>query len=149
MVDFSPMANGSLPRRELIRRKLAHQPQADGRAVAEIAAQMWGRVVSQVSPVIGDEGVRALYRRSLHLTKVALPRFAEFNNEQSLRSFNELLPRLEPLDAADVSAFSSALLITFTELLATLIGEGLTTRLTQSAWTEDLVSPDPTTGALA
>lgn len=139
------MPTGSLQRRELIRRKLAHQRQADGRAVAEIAAQTWGRVVSQISPVIGDEGVRALYRRSLHLTKAALPRFAEFNDEQSLRSFNELLLRLEPLDAADVSDFSSAFLIAFTELLATLIGDGLTTRLTQSAWAEDLVPPDPTT----
>ena len=39
----------------------------------------------RVSPVIGDEGVRALYRRSLHLTKAALPRFVEFNNAESLR----------------------------------------------------------------
>ena|SRR5689334_6187901 len=131
------MADGSLQRRHLILRKLAHQPLADGRVVAGIAAHTWRQIVSQVSLLIGDEGVRALYRRSLHLTKAALPRFAELNNEQSQGTFDELLARFAELNAADVSNFSSTLLITFTELLATLIGEGLTTRLTQSAWMED------------
>jgi hypothetical protein len=131
------MADGSLQRRHLILRKLAHQPQADGRVVAGIAAHTWRQIVLQVSLLIGDEGVRALYRRSLHLTKAALPRFAELNNEQSQGTFDELLARFAELNAADVSNFSSTLLITFTELLATLIGEGLTTRLTQSAWVDD------------
>jgi hypothetical protein len=131
------MADGSLQRRHLILRKLAHQPQADGRVVAGVAAHTWDQIVSEVALLIGDEGVRALYRRSLHLTKAALPRFAELNNEQSQGSFDELLARFEVLNAADVSNFSSTLLITFTELLATLIGERLTTRLTQSAWRED------------
>ena len=112
--------------------------------MAEVAMRTWNRVVSQISPVIGDDGVRVLYGRSLHLTKPAFPRFADLGSKQPHGSFNELLPRLERLDAAEAIDFCSALLITFTELLAALIGEGLTARLTELAWADDGLPPDPT-----
>ena len=112
--------------------------------MAEIAVRTWNRVVSQVSPVIGDDGVRVLYGRSLHLTKPAFPRFADLSSRQPHGSFNDLLPRFERLNAAEAIDFCSALLITFTELLAALIGEGLTARLTELAWADDGLPPDPT-----
>lgn len=134
------MTIGGLERRKLIRQKLAPSPDADGKAAAKMAVQTWDRVISHISPVIGDEGVRALYARTLRLTKSALafPRFGDVHNDAQTRgTFSELQGLLEQLDPTEIGDLSSALLINFTELLATLIGEDLTTRLTQAAWTDD------------
>jgi hypothetical protein len=46
------MANGSLQRRQFIRRRLSPTPQADGKVVARIAAHTWSQVVSYRSAAI-------------------------------------------------------------------------------------------------
>jgi len=129
------MTTGGLLRRQLIRRKLAQRPGLDAKTSARIAGETWNRVVSHIAPVIGEEGVRALYERAFHLTRPTFPWLAEVQKPaEKQQPFLELQRRLEERRAPEVCEISSALLITFTELLASLIGEDLTTRLTHAAW---------------
>ena len=121
-------------RQELIRQHLAPIEGADGHATAEIAAQTWRRVLSRIAPIIGEAGVRALYGRALHLTRAE---FLVLTNDPladwDRPPFEHLRPLLKERSATEVSEISAALLISFTELLATLIGDALTTQLTAPA----------------
>jgi hypothetical protein len=127
-----------MQRRQLIRQRLARASGSDSKAAAEIAAQTWREMVSQIVPIIGDEGVRALYVRAVHLTKSAFPWLDGAPKLDSNQPpFAEVYPRLKELRSVEIAELTSALLITFTELLATLIGDDLTSRLTSPAWADD------------
>jgi hypothetical protein len=90
---------------------------------------------AQLAPVIGDNGVEAIFKRSLHLTSVVFPWLAIPDREMDIDSLPErigaLLAGREPVAATQAS---SSLMITFTELLATLIGHSLTKRLLDPVW---------------
>jgi len=124
-------------RREAIRRTLARRvggvPDAD--AVADAAVDIWHQVADRLTPVIGAQGVDVLYRRSLHLTSSAFPWLANAGDHPAgttqLASFKARLSDHEPAASAEASY---VLLVTFTELLATLIGESLTERLLDPVW---------------
>lgn len=115
---------------------------ADAKAVAAAAVSTWSRVISHLTPVIGVGGVDALYKRSLHLTHASFPWLAQSmqpagDATQSDRSLMDLRANLEARATAEAAAASSALLVTFVELLAGLIGESLTARLLRPAWALD------------
>lgn len=115
--------------REAIRNKLAHQAgnAPDSKAVAEAALNTWRQVVARLSPVIGTSGVEVLVRRSLHMTTPDFPWFAiagEHGENGDL--FEKLTAKLMDRETDVAAEASYALLITFTELLTTLIGESLT-----------------------
>lgn len=128
---------------ETIRRTLAfHAGSApDTRAVAEATLSIWRQVAAQLSPVIGARGVDVLFSRSLHLTSNTFPWLASVgdkaDNTSPLASF---MARLEAREAAEAAEASYALLVTFTKLLATLIGDSLTKRLLRPVW-----APQPST----
>jgi hypothetical protein len=90
---------------------------------------------AQVTPVIGDNGIDAILKRSLHLTSVVFPWLAGSDGQMDNDSFParlaELMSGRETVVAAQAG---SSLLITFTELLATLIGNSLTRRLLDPVW---------------
>jgi hypothetical protein len=102
--------------------------------VAEIAVAQWRDVDAALSPIIGQSGVAALFRRSLHLAGV---------NHPCLRSLSEstlqpgvyagLHVALAQETGFDAAEASDALLRTFHDLLANLIGNSLAERLLQSA----------------
>ena len=104
---------------------------------AEEAIEMavaWQRLAGRLSPIIGERGFRVLFARSLHLTQPAFPCLsppeprsdAVESPFESLRQCLELHPTL----AADANR---ALLLTFTGLLNSLIGEVLTARIVRDA----------------
>jgi hypothetical protein len=119
-------------RREAIRRTLAQRAgdTPDTSAVAEALLSTWHQMATRLAPVIGTRGVDAILRRSLHLTSNSFPWLAtaeeHADSTAPLISFRACLDASEPAAAAEASY---ALLVTFTELLATLIGESLTDRL--------------------
>jgi hypothetical protein len=129
-------------RRKAIRRTLAQRAgdTPDTSAVAEALLSTWHQMATRLAPVIGTRGVDALFSRSLHLTSSAFPwlAIAEGHGDSTapLIRFRACLEVRETSDAAEASY---ALLVTFTELLATLIGESLTDRLLSPVWT-----PPPT-----
>jgi|UPI00068B996A hypothetical protein len=98
--------------------------------VAAITAAMWTAVQEALSPIIGQQGVSALYRRSLHLTQAKNPKFPELDESVRPSSFNDLRQALGALTAPDAAAAAStALFATFYNLLSGLIGSSLLERL--------------------
>lgn len=94
---------------------------------------LWRRIAQQLCPLIGASGFCALFGRAAH---VVGPEHA-WLVEQPCRSpeqlFSFLEKRLAGVDAQRAAAANEALLRTFTQLLAALIGERLTQRLLASA----------------
>ena len=122
---------------EAIQRTLAHHAgdAPDASAFAESTICTWQKAAAQLIPVIGRGGVDVLFNRSLHLTCTAFPWLTilgdKRDNSALLASIKERLAAREMDDAVKASC---TLLITFIELLKTLIGESLAERLLSSIW---------------
>ena len=110
---------------------------ADAQAVADAAFFTWERMTLQLAPVIGEEGVRALYARSLHLTRLKFPWLAHADKSMRTDSpFIDLRVSLASRDPADGADAGAALFVTFTGLLIALIGVSLTSRLLAPVWAD-------------
>lgn len=123
--------------REAIRIALAPRSgrHPDAKAIAEATAATWDMVTLQLAPVIGARGLDALFRRALHVTSAAFPLLAVVADVGSgADPPPSLTACLAGQDAATAAKASYTLLVTFTELLATLIGEPLTLRLLAPVW---------------
>ncbi len=129
-------------------------PQAPGPAapawtVAEASQQAWSRVFSALAPVIGQQGVAALYKRSLHLSRNEHPGMALLYERASpvsadLANLHDALSKLAEAEAAAVQA---ALGRRFAELLSQLIGAALAERLLHPLG--ELISPPISSGPAA
>lgn len=97
--------------------------------------QAWELLIEQLSPLIGEVGLCALFARARHL---ASPRRFPLPSSSDMRSSAILLEQLESqlaeMDPAASLAFNTVLLETFVKLLSSLIGEALTARLLNTAW---------------
>ncbi len=131
------------PLREAIRTALAQGtrvPNTD--TTAQATAAVWRSVTAQLAPVIGARGLDVLFGRAFHKTSMAFPWLAVGEGRGAAGS---ALPRLAERLAGQAPAIAAEasfmLLLTFTELLATLIGETLTTRLLAPVWAAPLLSP--------
>jgi hypothetical protein len=126
------------PLRESIRTTLALRAGSvpDARATAEAAAATWRRVDLQLAPVIGARGLTVLFSRALHQTSAVFPWLAGgVDREGSADPLHCVMASLAGQPAAAAAEASYALLLTFAELLAALIGEPLTERLLAPVWT--------------
>jgi hypothetical protein len=127
-------------RERAFRRMLARDAGAgaNASAIAVAARRLCERVAEQLTPVIGDAGVAAICVRSLHLTQRNIPGLAPVRaaaqGDAPFALMQRFLEQLEPAAAIDAAA---DLLATVSELLASFIGEGLTTRLLREAWPDD------------
>jgi hypothetical protein len=108
---------------------------ADAGMVAEATLNIWCRMAALLAPIIGSRGVEVLFNRSLQLTSRAFPCLVitgdHGDNAVLLANLKANLAACETNDAMEAG---HALLVTFTELLSTLIGESLTNRLLSSVW---------------
>jgi hypothetical protein len=132
------MTTGSTPER-LFQRLLAREAgtDADARTIAAAARRLCERFAKQLSPLTGDAGVAAIYARSLYLTQQQFPSAAPLRSSEDDTPFTRVqafLERQEPVVAAKAAV---AVLTTAGEVLASFIGEGLTTRLLREAWPDD------------
>jgi hypothetical protein len=107
-------------------------------AIAAAARRLCERFAEQLVPLIGDAGVAAICARSLHLTQRNVPGLAPVRasapGDAPFALLQLALEQLEPTAATEVAV---AVLATASELLASFIGESLTTRLLCEAWPED------------
>ncbi len=91
-------------------------------------------LLAELQPLVGAQAVRALYARSLHLTRSTCgwpPVAADLPFSDLITALHgELAAR----DVADARRAGETLLHTFADLLTSLIGEPLTYRLLHSAW---------------
>ncbi|GAB3448274.1 hypothetical protein NX773_06760 [Massilia solisilvae] len=95
--------------------------------------QPWSRLARHLSPLIGESGFCALFGRAARLVSARFDWVAgpSFKTIESL--LGALGERLASVGAEQARAANTALLDTFTRLLADLIGEALTIRLLHSA----------------
>jgi hypothetical protein len=117
---------------ETIRRALESRAgtAADAGMVAEATLNIWRRMAALLAPIIGSRGVEVLFNRSLQLTSRTFPCLVitgdHGDNAVLLANLKANLAACETNDAMEAG---HALLVTFTEVLITLIGESLTKRL--------------------
>ena len=122
---------------ETIRKTLTHRAgnAPDPSAIAEATLSTWLLVATQLTPVIGVRGVDALFVRSLHITSKTFPWLTTVGHDESgYARLASLRARLVERELADAAEASYTLLATFTEMLASLIGESLTERLLEPVW---------------
>ncbi|NMM27558.1 MAG: hypothetical protein HHJ12_09815 [Glaciimonas sp.] len=128
------MEISDLLRHRIIKSRMAqHTEKAE-----EVAIDLWAQMAVQIISIVGEGGFNSLYARSVFLTQSAFPWLAVGAvSAQTDRQFLELKTSLEGQTSAEASAANCLLLITFTDILATLIGEQLTTNILRSAWDID------------
>lgn len=126
-----------------IRRTLEHHSGngGDARSIAETTIGTWRKMSDRLAPVIGAKGVDILFRRSLQMTGITF-RWLEIaeDHKDNADLAASILTRLSKRKAEAAAEAGYTLLLTFTELLATMIGKSLTKRLLLPVW--DPPSPE-------
>ena len=114
-------------------------PNADVARIAEAIVSILQAMDAALTPIIGRQGVVAMYRRSVHLCACAHPQLAGVNDSvQAAPDLVALKSVLVEQSAVDALHLGEVLLTTFYELLTTLIGPSLTARLLRDVWEPSL-----------
>lgn len=125
------MDTSDLLRHQIITSVTAHHT----KNVADVAVRLWEQMATQIISIVGEGGFNSLYARSVFLTRTEFPWLAVGAlPPQPDERFAGLKNSLEGQTPAQASAASCLLLLSFTDILAALIGEQLTTRILRSAW---------------
>jgi hypothetical protein len=106
---------------------------------AESIVGAWESVDAALSPIIGHNGVAALFYRSVHLASTDHPWVMRIQETQA-RGSGLPLPLLRSVVAqqseSEAAIANRLLLDKFREQLALLVGESLTERLLRSCWSD-------------
>lgn len=102
--------------------------------VTDAAISLWEKMSVQIISIVGEAGFDSLYARSLYLTQSSFPWLTIGSLPPADPRFRELRMNFEGQSPAQIRATNILLLITFTDILASLIGEQLTTSILRSAW---------------
>jgi len=115
---------------------------ADTAEVADAVVALWRDIDEALHPVIGRQGVAALYTRSLKAASAKFPWLAQAQPD-ALRAVDPAALRgaIAGQTAAEAGAACVEMFNAFHELLASLVGAALTDRLLRSVWT--LSAGDP------
>ena len=102
--------------------------------VVDAAINLWEQIATQIISIVGEDGFNSLYARSVFLTQSRFPWLAASPlSSQTDHRFAELKMSLKGQTPAQASEANSLLLINFANILASLIGEQLTTSILRSA----------------
>jgi hypothetical protein len=127
-------------RRQAFRRILEREAGSAGDAPAIAAAtrRLCERFAHQLTPLLGDAGVAAICTRTLHLAQRQVPGLASARaSAQDDKPFTHVQRFLEQQELSLAAEAGVAVLTTFGELLASFIGDSLTSRLLREAWPDD------------
>ncbi len=125
------MENSDSLRHQLIANLIAQHTE-NGSAAAVL---LWEQMAAHIISIVGEGGFNALFARSVFLTQAAFPWIAACAlSPQTDHRFALLETCLEGQAPAQASAANSLLLITFTDILVSLIGDQLTANILHTAW---------------
>ena len=125
------MERPALLRQQIIASLMAQQPEN----IADAAMDHWEKLAGEIISIVGEGGFNSLYERSVHLAQSSFPWLPLCPSpSQTHHRFAELRTRLADQTPAHARAAHSLLLTTFTDILASLIGEQLTASILRSAW---------------
>ncbi|MDP3504798.1 MAG: hypothetical protein Q8S33_30950 [Myxococcales bacterium] len=115
-------------RHQLVRTTVASREDTPG----EAAVELWGSFRVRLSARVGEGVFTTMFTRTLLTARATTPTLPQPGQPTlwltELRTCLDRLPRDEALEV------SSLLLITFTDILAVLLGEAMTSSLLTSAW---------------
>ncbi|CAH1385605.1 conserved hypothetical protein [Candidatus Nitrotoga sp. M5] len=125
------METNCLLRHNIIKDHIAMNPEE----AVDAAIKLWEQMATEIISIVGEIGFNSLYSRSISLTQSTFPWVAA---SSKLPLIDQRLPELkidfDGQSPEKVSEANCLLLITFTDILASLIGEQLTTTILSSAW---------------
>ena len=108
---------------------------ANASRIAEMAVSIWNDACTALSPIIGQTGVAALFKRSIHLTRSAHPCVAIVLEDKAQPDALVALQAVLAQQTGPIAvAANMALLQNFQDLLTSLIGLSLTERLLRPVW---------------
>lgn len=112
---------------------LAHEDAAGSadEDAATAAVRVYDKLHAQLAPLVGTLGVQSLFIRSAKLARGEFAALAEITILDGSTKLREHLQARDPAVTADAAA---ALFGTLIALVATLIGERLTTQVLRNAW---------------
>lgn len=131
IIDIFLMETSDLLRHQIINSLMAQHTEK----VADAAINLWEQTANQILAIVGEVGFDSLYARSVFHTRITFPWLAAGAlPPQSDQRFAGLKMSLEKQTPAQASEANRLLLINFTDILSSLIGEQLTTHILRSAW---------------
>ena len=129
------MESHDVLRHQIIKNLISQPAEKD----ADAAIRVWEQMATQIISIVGEDGFNSLYARSIFPTQSTFPWLAAGPlAPQSDHRFAGLKTSLEGQASAQAGEASTRLLITFADILATLIGEQLTNHILQLVWGIDL-----------
>ena len=96
--------------------------------------ELWPPLASELVSIIGENGFKSLFNRSIYLTCQTYPWLASGGQQSPKLQFAELHACFHGQNTSEANAANHTLLAIFTNTLATLIGEPLTITILNSAW---------------
>jgi hypothetical protein len=125
------MENNCSLRHNIIKNRIAMTSEK----VMDAALKLWEQMAAEIISIVGESGFNSLYSRSIFLSQSTYPWLVA--SSESLRIDQRLailIMSFEVQTPNQASDANSLLLVTFTDILASLIGEKLTTTILRSAW---------------
>ena len=125
-----------MPSRDLLRRQIIESLTTQrSDPAAEAVASLWAPLATQIISIVGAAGFESLYARSVFLCQATFPWLSTNTAPAQPDAWLvDLKNRLQGQSPALAGEANCQLLLTFTSLLASLIGEPLTARILSSAW---------------
>lgn len=110
--------------------------------VAVLVATTIRSIEQALAPIVGQRGVAALYKRSLHLSRPLHPWLPVApEGADAKMELAPLTAALATRTSAEAAAAGTQLLESSRSLLITLIGESLTERLLRPVWATSMSGP--------
>ena len=101
----------------------------------DAGVDLWKKMATQLILIIGSGGFDSLYARSVYLSRATYPWLEGVRvPSKTHHRFSDLEASLQLQSSTLARDANCLLLITFTDILASMIGERLTTRILDSAW---------------
>lgn len=129
------MDTSDLSRHQIIHSHVARQ----AGSAAAAAVRLWVQLANKIVTIVGEGGFNAIYARSIILAHKRFSWLVVRAAPPPVDSrFAELKTSLEGRPPAQANEANIFLLITFTDILVSLIGEQLTITILRSAWGYDV-----------
>lgn len=102
---------------------------------ADTAIILWEQMATKIISIVGENGFKSLYVRSISLNVSKFSWLTAYNpKSETNNQFTELKLCLEKQTSNQIIEVNNQLLMTLTDILASLIGEPLTTNILCMAW---------------
>jgi hypothetical protein len=121
--------------RQLAQQMITQQVGGSGDSAqwSSAAVQVYRHIITSLSHFLGKTGTYALFRRSVQLTEGSLPPLRAVRGVEQEGMLDAVEACFRDQEPDEIRRVSIALLVTFLEVLAKLVGEPLTQQLIQEA----------------